>query len=305
MIETIEAPTSNSQRGVANSTNSTKNALRNLSTNERGQLVEQAGYFRVPGAHLYTVLHHAEDPVARILLVGAFASERHNSYIPWVGWARYLAARRIEVLRYDYRGVGESTGVFERMTFSDWSEDVRLLAAWLKSRGPDVPIVLHGLELGALLAGRAFHDGTGDALILWSAPTNANQVLRSTLLRWAVLEQLLLKGGDERKSAASYIRQLDQGGFVEVEGYQWSSQMWQASFSFELPAVLANEAAASQYTRPVRIVELGKNAAPLVKGGSVGYDEFRDFSGLYSKNSDWLTTTLANLKGVAGDRHNN
>jgi hypothetical protein len=30
------------------------------------------GYFRVPGAHLYTVLHRVEDPVARILFVGPF-----------------------------------------------------------------------------------------------------------------------------------------------------------------------------------------------------------------------------------------
>jgi hypothetical protein len=256
----------------------------------------------VPGAHIYTVLHRVDDPVARMLLVGPFASERQNSYIPWVRWARYLASRGIEVLRYDYRGVGESTGAFEQMTFSDWVEDVRLLADWLKSRTPNVPFLLHGLELGAILSGRVFHDGMGDGLILWSAPVNANNVLRSTLVRWARLEQLLLKGGDERKSAADYIRQLEQGGLVEVEGYQWSSRLWHASLNFELPAGLANEAmAAANYSKPVRIVELRKNAAPLVKGGSAGYDEFRDFSWLFSENMDWLGTQLTGLKGMASD----
>ena len=59
-------------------------------------LLERAGYFPVSGAHLYTVLHEVPDPLARVLLVGPFASERHNSYLPWVRWARYLASRQIE-----------------------------------------------------------------------------------------------------------------------------------------------------------------------------------------------------------------
>ena len=97
-------------------------------------LAERAGYFPVPGAHLYTVLHEVEAPVARVLLIGSFASERHTSYGPWLQWARYLAARRIEVLRFDYRGVGESTGEFSEMSFRSWVDDVERLSAWLRKR---------------------------------------------------------------------------------------------------------------------------------------------------------------------------
>ncbi len=62
-------------------------------THRDGTLLECAGYFTVSGADLYTVLHEVPKPVARVLLVGSFASERHFSYHPWVRWARYLAAR--------------------------------------------------------------------------------------------------------------------------------------------------------------------------------------------------------------------
>ena len=190
------------------------------------QLQEHAGYFPVSGAHLYTVLHEVIDPVARVLLVGPFASERHNSYLPWVRWARFLAAQKIEVLRYDYRGIGESTGAFEQMTFADWSQDVRLLGAWLETRSPHAPLVLHGLGLGAVLAGRAFDEGIGEGLLLWSPPENANQALRATLVRWVGLEQIF-KFGNDRKSASNHIRALEQGTSLEVDGYRWSAGLWQ------------------------------------------------------------------------------
>jgi len=254
--------------------------------------VEQPAYFKAFGAYLYTVLHRVEDPVARVLLVGPFASERHRSYLPWVRWARYLAARRIEVLRYDYRGIGESSEAFEEMTFTDWSQDVALLAGWLESQSPRVPLVLHGLELGALLAGRAFHHGTGDALLLWSPPANANQALRSILVRWVGMVQML-RGGDERKSAGDYISQLERESWLEVDGYSWSSRLWQDSFHFAMPAALCKEdTACARYDRPVRLVQLGKEAAPLAKGGSAGYDEARDFTWLFGPNAEWIEDAL-------------
>jgi alpha/beta superfamily hydrolase len=256
-------------------------------------LLERAGYFSVSGAHLYTVLHEVPDPLARVLLVGPFASERHNSYLPWVRWARYLAARQIEVLRYDYRGIGESTGIFEELSFTQWSEDVALLADWLKQRSAHTPLVLHGLELGGLLAANAFDQGIGDAVLLWSPPASAHQALRSTLMRWVGLEHLY-KPADEVKSASAYIRELEQGASIEVEGYQWTSGLWRDSFQLRLPASMTDDATATlAYQKPVKIVKLDRQAAPLVKGGFVGYDEAKDFNWLFSPNEAWITACAA------------
>jgi len=251
-------------------------------------LSERAGYFPVSGAHLYTVLHEVKNPVARVLLVGPFASERHNSYLPWIRWARYLAEENIEVLRYDYRGIGESTGDFEQMTFEDWSHDVRLLSAWFESRAPHVPLVLHGLGLGAILAGRAFDEGIGEGLLLWSPPANANQALRATLMRWVGLEQIF-KFGRDQKPASDYIRELEQGSSLEVDGYLWSAALWRDSLRFALPAALAgDESAARAYKRPVRIIKLTSDAGPLAKGGRVGFDDLKDFTWLFAPNRVWV-----------------
>jgi hypothetical protein len=263
--------------------------------------LEYAGYFTVSGAALYTVLHEVPDPVARVLLVGPFASERHFSYHPWVRWARYLAARGMEVLRYDYRGVGESTGEFEEMGFDHWSEDVELLVDWLSNRSPGVPLLMHGLEIGAILAARRFAQGSGDALLLWSPPAHANQALRSSLMRWAGLEQLF-ESPENRRSAADYIRQLERGLSIEVAGYQWSSSLWRCSFDLHLPANLENdEVAREAYQRPVKVVRLGREAAPLVKP-YVGYDEVKDLSWLYAGNFGWVADALPTSKENSHER---
>jgi hypothetical protein len=271
-----------------------------LSTN----LSERAGYFPVSGVHLYTVLHQVEKPLARMLLAGSFASERHNSFDPWVRWARYLAHKGVEVLRFDYRGVGESEGVFEEASFQEWSDDLVLLANWLRGQAPEVPLILNGLEIGALLAGKAFDSGIGDILLLWSPPANANLALRPTLLRWVVADQLF-KFGDDRKPATAYIRQMEQGTAIEVEGYRWSAKLWRQSFEVVLPSALDDETHAREvYGKPVRLVKLGKEAIPLVKGGPAVADIPRDFSALFAKNWSWLAAALASNTGGIRDSNN-
>ena len=266
-------------------------------------LGEEAGYFEVAGTHLYTVLHRVSEPLARVLLVGPFASERQNSYLPWVRWARYLAARRFEVLRYDYRGVGESLGRFEEATFKDWSDDLQVLGEWFMNREPALPLLVHGLEIGGLLASSSFQSGMGNALLLWSPPADANQALRSTLLRWVGLEQLL-KPGAERRSAGDYIRELEKGKSIEVEGYQWSANLWRDAFIWKLPAEISNASEARIGQRPVRVVKLPKEAAPLVKGGFVGADEVKDFDWLFAENAKWIQAQFDLCERVADEASN-
>jgi hypothetical protein len=290
-----ESPNKAMQANPARGMNS---VIDSVADKASGGPAELGGYFEVPGAHLYTVLHRVTKPIARVLLVGPFAAERHSSYIPWVLWARYLAERGIEVLRYDYRGIGESSGAFEEMSFSDWSEDVHLLAKWLKEQSPEVPLVLHGLGVGALLASRAFHGGVGEVLLLWSPPESANQALRSAVVRWINVEQLF-KYGDERKPPSAFIQELERGSSVEVEGYQFSGKLWQNSFLFDMPPAMRDEASAkAEYKKPVRIIKLGREAAPLVKAGTVADDRAKDFTWLFLENWEWIATSIDDVRNM-------
>jgi hypothetical protein len=245
-----------------------------------------------------------EKPVARLLLAGSFASERHYSFDPWVRWARYLAEKGVEVLRFDYRGVGESEGDFERASFQQWGDDLVLLANWLRDRSPDLPLILNGLEIGGLLAGKAFDSGVGDIFLSWSAPANANLALRPILFRWVIADQLF-KFGDDRKPATAYIREMEEGSSIEVEGYRWSANLWRESFQVVLPLALKDEThARAVYGKPVKLITLGKEAIPLVKGGPAVADIPRDFSPLFAKHWSWLSAALANKLGGIRDSDN-
>jgi hypothetical protein len=114
-------------------------------------------------------------------------------------------------------------------------------------------------------------------------------------MRWVGLEQIF-KFGNDRKSTSDYIRALEQGSPLEVEGYRWSTRLWQDSFGFSLPKALeSEESAALVYQRPVKITRLGREAAPLAKGGSVGYDDLKDFTWLFVPHCDWIVDSVSSL----------
>lgn len=246
---------------------------------------EHAAYFPAGAEQLYTVCHGGENLVGRVLLVGPFGADRHYSYIPWVAWARFLAAHNLEVLRYDYRGAGESTGTFSNFTFADWIDDVRRLAGWFREQLPSLPLVIHGLELGGLLASHAFEQGFGDALLLWSPPLSANASLKATLLRTVAQENMLKEAG-QRKPFAEYLRPFENGESIEVDGYRWSAELWKDSGALLLPDTSADPR--------VRSVKLDNRAAPLVKGTAVGYEAIhKDFTALFTESVDWIKRRCA------------
>ena len=113
--------------------------------------VEDVEYFnRSAGIHLFGTFTKPKGvgPFPTVLLISGSGPQNRESELlghkPFYVWADYLTRRGIAVLRYDERGVGESTGVYRSATSRDLADDVMSGLHYLTKR-TDVDIQKIGL----------------------------------------------------------------------------------------------------------------------------------------------------------------
>jgi alpha/beta superfamily hydrolase len=113
-----------------------------------------------------------------VLISGSGPQNRNEEIVqynhrPFLVWSDWLTRQGIAVLRYDDRGVGESTGNFQAATSADFAQDVEAAVAYLQSR-PDmkgVKIGLIGHSEGGLIAPIvASHNTAIEFIVLLAAP---------------------------------------------------------------------------------------------------------------------------------------
>jgi alpha/beta superfamily hydrolase len=264
-------------------------------------LREQAGYLPQSGEDLYYVQHFpAGSPLGLVLLAGPFATDRSHVYVSWVRWARFLARSGFSVLRFDYRGQGESTGPFEEFGFSEWLEDLAACASWLKHDQENCRLALCGLRLGGLLASCAFAQGIGDALLMWSPPASGRAMLTETLRR-RVAADLTAPESSPRKTRDQYIADMESGGFVEVEGYCWSQRLWEQAADYVLRHERAGGSPPEDTCRPWRSLVLEPCLGLIAGNLSRIMDPVRriyisplnmDLEPFFASNVEWLRSAL-------------
>ena len=126
--------------------------------------IEQPVIFDCSGERLLGILHHAVDgqPDIGMLLVVGGPQSRVGSHRQFVLLARDLAAAGIPVLRFDYRGMGDSTGV--PRDFEAIAEDIHAALDVLLDQVPGLRrAVVWGLCDAA--TANAFYAGTDDRVV--------------------------------------------------------------------------------------------------------------------------------------------
>jgi len=222
-----------------------------------GSALESPRFLDFADSQLYTVTHAALRPRrASVLLCGPFGIERERAYLTHVLWARTLAARGFEVMRFDYRGHGESSGAFEDMSFQRWREDAAFCAARLSAATRRDALVLQSTRLGALIAAELFAAGIGDGLLLWEPPASAEALLRDTL-RHNLVAQRLSDPDAPPRVREHLIAALEAGELVNVDGYFWSRGLWRDAQRHPLVLPPAHEA------RPWHALHAQSGAAPV------------------------------------------
>ncbi len=114
-------------------------------------------FFGPSAQQLYGVL---ESPAARprktgVLLLYPGVQEYMRAHWAFRSLAGGLAARGFPVLRFDYRGTGDSSGEPESTTFEACVDDARVAAEELRDAGMVQEVAMIGMRLGAAIALRA------------------------------------------------------------------------------------------------------------------------------------------------------
>lgn len=161
-------------------------------------------------APLYVMAHRAENPKGIVVIAGPFAEEKKAAQRALVAASRTFAEAGYEVLRFDYRGTGDSGGTFAESDIEDWLNDLRAAIETARQMS-DAPITLLGLRFGASLAWQIAAEVEVENLVLWEPITNGSSYARQNRQRSQIRAQMT--HGSEAKTA-----QTTEGGF-DFDGF--------------------------------------------------------------------------------------
>jgi alpha-beta hydrolase superfamily lysophospholipase len=132
-------------------------------------------FFFASGPHrLFAAYHPPAATAARrnsaVLLSAPAGHEYVQSYFACRTLAAALSARGFPVLRFDYRGCGNSSGDLVDSDLAHWQDDLVRAADVLRDRAGLETICVGGLRFGATLAALAAQtDPSIRSIVLWEA----------------------------------------------------------------------------------------------------------------------------------------
>ncbi|ABF45100.1 alpha/beta superfamily hydrolase [Deinococcus geothermalis DSM 11300] len=137
--------------------------------------MESFAQFSVSGQRLYGMLHVPEGERSApgwpsVVLLHGFTGNRAGDHRLLPLFSRYLAARGVASLRFDFRGSGESQGDFSEMTALREVEDTEAACAYLRGLPMLDPerVMLLGFSMGGLVAALAAERVRPHRLALWA-----------------------------------------------------------------------------------------------------------------------------------------
>ena len=202
-------------------------------------MAENPRFVTVDGDPLFTVLHSPSQPARHgVVLCHPFGEEKLWSHRVFVTFARELASRGAAVLRFDFRGEGDSGREFIESDVDTRIADVHAAIAALREACPSLEAVtLVGLRFGGSIAALAAsqRDDVG-RLVIWD-PVPDGAAYMQALLRINIAAQMAL----HRKvitDREAMVATLEAGGSVNIEGYELGLPLYRGASALMLAEVL-------------------------------------------------------------------
>lgn len=272
-------------------------------------MTETPFFFPGCGRELFGVLHApASTPAdAAFLFCAPFGEEKLWAHLVYVNFARELARRGFGVLRFDYRGSGDSEGDSEEATPDACLEDISVALAVLRGKFASAPLGLLGLRFGATLAALAAErESDVRQLVLWH-PVLRGAPYAQELLRMNLATQVA-QYREVREDRDALVQSMKAGRTVNVDGYEMSLAGYEQMSAIDLLAGRRSTAArclvaeAVPRPRPAPSADVAR-LATLFSGSvavvSVEEPFWKEIKPLYARANALFADTLRWMEPVS------
>jgi pimeloyl-ACP methyl ester carboxylesterase len=166
---------------------------------------------------LFGVLHAARSPLrAGVVFCAPILHEHVRSHRLFALLAHELSGHGFNVLRFDYRGTGDSEGPDEAFSMQHAATDAEIAIEHLRSSTPGLPVIVLGIRAGAYPAAHLARSGRCERLWLWQPVLDGADYLR----------RLRKRDQAERESVMRYprVRVADETEANTVMGFPCGSE---------------------------------------------------------------------------------
>ena len=224
---------------------------------------ETPSFFPDRDGPLFGILHEPTGPSlgSAFVFCHPFAEEKLWTHRVFVSFARQLSEAGHPVLRFDYRGNGDSSGEFSESSLTTALADVRMAIDQVRRVTGASQVSLLGLRLGATIASLVAEDVRDvHQLILWAPIVDGAKYMQD-MLRVNVMTQMAAYK-EIRQDSSQLVAALAQGRTINIDGYEMAEPLYT-----EVSAVtLGSEP--SRYEGPCLIVQVDRQTDRHLPGVS-------------------------------------
>jgi len=199
-------------------------------------------FFDNAGQNMFGIFHQPDsaDFSKAIVICHSFAEEKLWAHRVLVNYARQLTDMGYMVLRFDYRGYGDSDGEFSNCTLTTYKEDIIEAVNYVRKSYPQInSIGLLGHRLGASIALECYDDtGVKGPLILWDPILDGDKYMQD-FLRSNLTTQLAVYG-EIRETREKLVQRMQSGDLINIEGYDLSYAQFESVSQLKLNKKLSN-----------------------------------------------------------------
>ncbi|MHB8893963.1 MAG: serine aminopeptidase domain-containing protein [Candidatus Geothermincolia bacterium] len=168
-----------------------------------------------------------------ILFCYPFGEERIRVHRLLVNYARILQEQGFTVLRFDYRGYGDSDGEFRNVTVSTQQSDIGVAASHLRQAPGVERLALLGIRFGATLAAVAANTVPAvSKLVLWEPVINVREFLygklRVNLSTQSTSYRKIVYDRDQ------LVSRMHEGIPANIDGYEMCGEFYREACSINL-----------------------------------------------------------------------